>query len=143
MMVPISAVPSTSILLIDGSENERAYWSDQLTRSSDYEIVEAVDGESGLALYRSRRINCVVLELSLPDQSGLQTLVELVPRASRPEVAVIILTRVTHRAVWELAKQTGAYACLAKQFTSGDDLENSIQRAIEFVRLMRKEERTA
>jgi DNA-binding NarL/FixJ family response regulator len=38
-------------------------------------------GQSGLALYRSRRIDCVVLELSLPDQSGFQTLAELVPVA--------------------------------------------------------------
>lgn len=62
--------------------------------------------------------------------------------ASRPQVALIILTLITHRSVWEVAKQHGAYACLAKQFTSGDQLDKDIQRAIEFVRLMRKEERT-
>ena len=74
MMGPNSAVPTTSILLIDGSKNQRAYWADQLNQCSpDYEIVEAADGESGLALYRSQPIDCVVLELSLPDQSGFQT----------------------------------------------------------------------
>ena len=75
-MVPNSAVPNTSILLIDGSKNQRGYWTDQLKCSSDYEIVEAAAGESGLALYRARRFDCVVLERSLPDQAGLQTLVE-------------------------------------------------------------------
>ena len=74
-----------------------------------------------------------MLELSLPDHPGLQTLGELVPIASRPQVAVIILTLMTHRAVWELARQAGAYACLAKQFTSGDHFKE-IQHAIEFVR---------
>lgn len=75
----------------------------------------------------------MVLELSLPDHSGLQTLGELVPIASRPQVAVIIFTLTTHRAMWELAKQNWAYACLAKQFTSGDHLDKEIQHAIEFV----------
>ncbi len=41
-------------------------------------------------------LNSVVLELSLPDHSGFQTLEELVPIACRPQVAVIILTLMTH-----------------------------------------------
>ena len=94
-------------------------------------------------LYRSRRIDGIVLELSLPDQLSFETLVESVPIARRPQVAVTILTRMTHRAVWDLAKQTGTYACLVKKVTSGEDLYKEIQRATEFVRLMRKEERTA
>lgn len=133
---------ATSVLLIDGSQNQRAYWADQLKRCSpDYEIVEASDGQSGLALYRSRRIDCVVLELSLTDQSGFQTLIDLVPIASRPHVAVIVLTLMTQRGIWELAKQNGAYACLAKKFTTGDDLDKAIQRAIAFVGQMPKEDR--
>jgi len=68
--------PLTSVLIIDGSKSQRSYWVDQLKRCSpNYEIVEASDGQSGLDLYRSQRIDCVVLELSLPDQSGFETLV--------------------------------------------------------------------
>jgi len=133
---------TTSVLLIDSSKKQRTYWSDQLRRcSADYEILEASDAQSGLDLYRSRRIDCVVLELSLPDQSGFQTLVDLAPIASRPHVAVIVLTQITHRGVWELAKQNGAYACLAKNFTSGEDLDKAIQRAVAFVGQMPKEDR--
>jgi len=54
---------------------------------------------------------------------------------------VIILTLMTHRGLWELAKQNGAYVCLAKQFTSGDDLDRAIQRAVAFVGWMPKEDR--
>jgi hypothetical protein len=64
--------PATSVVLIDGSKNHRTYWADQLKRcSADYLIVGAGDRESGLELYRPRRIDCVVLELSLPDQSDI------------------------------------------------------------------------
>src|SRR5262245_33773410 len=142
-MLPTSELlPTTSVLFIDGSQNQRAYWAEQLKRCSpDYEIVEASDGPSGLDLYRTQRIDCVILELSLPDHSGFQTLVDLVPIARRPHVAVIVLTLITHRGVWELVKHNGAYACLAKQFTSGDDLHKAIQRAVAFVGMLPKEDR--
>src|SRR5262245_35502059 len=141
-MPPNTELLTTSVLLIDGFATDRIHFADQLKRcSTDYEIVEAFDGRSGLEVYRSRRIDCVVMELSLPDQSSFQTLVDLVPMARRPKVAVIVLTHITHRVLWELAKQNGAYVCLAKKFTSGEDLDKAIQRAVAFVGHMPKEDR--
>jgi CheY-like chemotaxis protein len=140
--LPQPEFPAASVLLIDGSQNQRAYWAGQLRLCSpDYEIIEAPDGQLGLNICRARRIDCVVLELSLPDQSGFHTLKNLVPTPSKPQVAVVVLTLITDPGVWELAKQNGAYTCLAKQFTSGDDLNKAIQRAVAFVGLMPKEER--
>lgn len=109
-MPPTPDLPTTSVLLIDGNQNHRAYWADQLKRCSpDYQIIEASDGPSGLEIYRSRRIDCVVLELSLSDgQSGFETLVKLVPVASKPQIAVVVLTLMTYRGLWEIAKQNGA-----------------------------------
>jgi DNA-binding NarL/FixJ family response regulator len=141
-MSPNSGLPPTVVLFIDESKNQRSYWAKQLkTCSADYEILEASDGQSGLGLYRSRRIDCVVLELSLPDQSGFKTLTELVPIASRPQIAVVVLTHMTHQSLWDLAKRTGAYTCLAKKYTSGEDLDKAIQRAVAFVGLLPKEDR--
>jgi DNA-binding NarL/FixJ family response regulator len=84
-------------------------------------------------LYRSRQIDCVVLELSLPDQSGFKVLGELVPLPRRPQVAVIVLTQIPHQAVWELATLSGAHACFYKRHTSGKDLDQAIQRAVVWV----------
>jgi len=129
--------PSTSILLIDGSKNHRVYWTDQLKNCAPhYQIVEAPDGETGLALFRSQPIDCVVMDLNLPDQPGFELLADLVPTPSKPNVAVLVLTLLGHRTVWELAKHYGAYACFHKQHTTGEDLERAIQRAMDFVRQM-------
>src|SRR6185295_14473363 len=60
--LPKPELPATLVLLIDGSQNQRTYWADQLKRcSSDYQIIEADDGQSGLDLHRSQRFDCVVL----------------------------------------------------------------------------------
>ena len=138
----MSNIPTTSVLLIDGSHDQRVYWAEQLKQcSTDYEIIEASDGRSGLNIYRSRRIDCVVLELELPDLSGFEVLMTLVPQASKPRIAVIVLTNLTYRGLWEVAKNNGAYVCFAKQHTTGDDLDRTIQRAITFVGQMPKEDR--
>ena len=140
-MPPTTESPSTSVLLIDANATDRIRFAAHLRNSSpDYTTFEAIDSRSGLDLYRSRRIDCVVLALDLPDQSGFRVLVDLVPIPSRPHVAVVVLTDRTMRGVHESAMQNGAYACFVRQFTSGDDLERAIQRAIAFVGQMPREE---
>ena len=71
----------------------------------------------------------MVLALDLPEQSGLRVLVDLLPVASRPNVAAVILTNRPQRGLAEIARQNGAYACFVKQFMSCDDLDRAIQRA--------------
>jgi DNA-binding NarL/FixJ family response regulator len=135
-------MPTTSVLLIDANDTDRIRFAAYLKNCSpDYQIFEAADGEAGMALFRSQRIDCVVLALELPDQSGFKILVDLVPIASRPHVAVIALTDRSTRGLHGIAMQNGAYACFVRQFTSGDDLERAILRAMAFVGQMPKEDR--
>lgn len=139
-MPPSPARLSTSVLLIDGKDLDRAFYAEELRSCSpDYHIVEATDGQSGLDRYRSQRIDCIVTELTLPDKSGFEILADLVPVASRPQVAVIVLTSMGYPGVGDLATQNGAYACCVKAQTSGDDLDKTIQRAVAFVGQMSKD----
>jgi DNA-binding response OmpR family regulator len=120
-------IPSTSVLFIDPSSRQRTHWVNELKRCSPhYEILEGSDAQSSLKLCRARRIDCVVLELDLPDRSGFELLVELVPLANRPTIAVIILTEISYQSLWTLAKDNGACACLHKPHTKGEDLDRAI-----------------
>src|SRR5437868_9590638 len=140
-MSPNSDLPTTSVLFIDGFDADRRHFADQLKRRSrDYEILEAADGQSGLDIYRSQRIDCVVLEMTLPDQSGLEVLMSLIPRASRPRIAVVVLTQLSHPGLWELTKQNGAYVCFVKRLTTAEDLDRAIWRAMGYVGWMPKED---
>jgi DNA-binding NarL/FixJ family response regulator len=71
--------------------------------------------------------------------SGYELLVELVPRASKPAIAVVMLTRAVWRPLNDLALQHGAQAYLVKRFTSGHELGEIIQKAIARVGPTRKD----
>ena len=135
-------LPATTVLIIDGNDTDRQYYAHRLRiYSPDYLVVEAKDGETGLGLYQSRTIDCVLLELDLPDRSGFQVLVDLVPLVKRPEVAVIVLTSLTQSGLHELARKNGAWACLVKGYTSEEVLDQHIRKAIAFVGRTSKERR--
>jgi CheY-like chemotaxis protein len=137
-----SGLHSTSVLFIDGFEVDRTYFAEHLKRCSlDYHVLEAADARSGLEVYRSRRIDCVVVEIALPDRSGFEVLKNLVPHVSRLPVAVIVLTQFTYGGLRELAKKKGAYDCFIKRHTTVDDLDRAIPQAISFVGQMPRDDR--
>src|SRR5215204_2559000 len=53
--------------------------------------------------------------------SGFQLLLNLIPLARKPTIAVIMLTRLDLPPVAQLAKNSGAYAYLVKSRATGDD----------------------
>lgn len=124
------ASPPT-VLLVDPNKDDRQYWAHRLAlASSKYVVLEADNGAAGLAICRWQRVDCVLVELSLTDMSGFQLLVQLVPRARHPDIAVIMLTRVALSTMRELALKNGAQAYLVKRQTSADILNHVIRDAI-------------
>jgi len=130
---------ATTILLIDNDPQYRSYYAHRLhASSSNYDVVEAATGRSGLDLCARQPINCVVLEIDLPDMSGFEVLAKLVPRTYRPEIAVIVLTRLPNHFLLDLAIKNGAQAAFQKTVGSGDLLEQSILKAISGVKLLNR-----
>ena len=51
-----------TVLVIDGDDEDRQYYVHLLKKSPEkYVVLEAKDGHSGLELYRSHPIDCVIL----------------------------------------------------------------------------------
>jgi CheY-like chemotaxis protein len=122
---------SLQILFIDGKDEDREYYVQHLKISSpDCVIFEAETGRRGLELYRSYSIDCVILELELPDMSGLEVLITLTQSLRQPEIPVIILTRSNFLSLMELAILNGAYISLHKQIAGADHLEIAIRQAV-------------
>src|SRR6476620_4723747 len=84
-----------TVLLIDDDPADLAYWSTGLRNcSSHYTVLESVSGQEGLDLLKYQKVDCVVLDLDLSTSSGFEFLLEIVPNRRRPEIAVVILTRI-------------------------------------------------
>jgi DNA-binding NarL/FixJ family response regulator len=142
-MVPFrneaTAVAATTVLLIDDNDEDRKYWGEVLKKSSlNYMVLEASSGDAGLDLCRSHQIDCVVLDLDM-QESGFHALFNLISDRKRPEIAVVILTHLPHPNLLEMAMHNGAQACLIKQTTSAEDLDNAIQTAVASVKAKRQE----
>jgi DNA-binding NarL/FixJ family response regulator len=122
---------SLTILLIDGSLEDLDYYGERLRRSSpDYVVIHAASGRTGLAICNNQRIDCVILELDLPDMSGFEVLLRLIPTVRHPEMPVIVLTRISNAYLLEAAMANGAQAALRKTTASGDILDHAIFKAI-------------
>jgi len=78
--------PTTTILLIDDNDKDRTYYAERIRVDlPDCHVLEAKDGSSGLELYKSHRLDCIVTELYLPDMSGYELMIEVSHgRASLP-----------------------------------------------------------
>ena len=130
---------ATTVLLIDDDPHYRNYYAHRLHASrSNYDVVEAATGRSGLDICARQPIDCVVLEIDLPDMSGFEVLAKLVRRASHPEIAVIILTRFPNPFLLDVAIKNGAQAALQKTLGSGDLLAPSIRKAISTVQMLHR-----
>jgi DNA-binding response OmpR family regulator len=77
------------ILVIEDVERIRAFLARGLA-SEGFAVDEAADGEAGLRLATSAEYDLVILDLLLPQMSGLDVLRTL--RAKRPDLPVVILS---------------------------------------------------
>jgi CheY-like chemotaxis protein len=120
------------ILFVEGHLADREYYSQHFRITfPSFEIVEAATGKSGLAFCERKLAECiVVLEIDLPDMSGFEVLLRLIPHAQQPEIAVIVLTRLSNLQLLEAAVENGAQAAMVKGITSAEILEKAILKAL-------------
>ena len=118
------------VLFIDDNPNERKSWSAGLKNHSfEFLGLEADCGESGFKICQSEHVDCVVLDLEMPE-SGLFTLLRLIPDPARRHIPVVILTKLAPPALINIMKNLGAYECLIKEYCSVEQLANTIRQAM-------------
>ena len=99
-----------------------------LLETEDYTSITAIDGESGIALYREQHPDAVLLDLRLPAKTGIEVLKEI--RRINAQAKVIIITGFPSPEVREESMKNGAFAFYEKSKDIGELLQ-ALQKAFE------------
>jgi CheY-like chemotaxis protein len=117
--------PSLVVLWIDDESAILNYVTHVLTRNG-FDITAATTGSTGLAHARTGRFDLIVLDLKMPDMSGLEVLRQL--RAGDCQVPVVIFTAYPSEESAHEAGRWGAVRYLKKPLV-GDALMNALRAA--------------
>jgi DNA-binding NtrC family response regulator len=89
--------------------------------SNGYEVIVEVKGRDGIKQASSRAFRVGIIDLNLPDISGLQVIKTI--REQRPETIVILITGQGNPRAFSEARRLGVVGILAKPFRPIDILE--------------------
>ena len=120
---------ATHVLLVEDNPGD-ARLVFELARGAPFLRFEHVESLSAcLERVKGRAVDIVLLDLGLPDGSGLGTLREVI--ASRPSLPVVVLTGQADDAVGKEAIRQGAQDYLVKGQVDGETLLRAIRYAVE------------
>ena len=107
-----------TVLTIEDNEYNRKIVRKLL--GSSYRLVEAVDGEAGVALAVAELPNLILMDVQLPKMSGLEATRILRADARTKHIPIVIITSFALSGDRERADDSGAAAYLAKPYSPGE-----------------------
>jgi len=108
-----------TILYIEDNEMNRKIVRDLLKRTK-YTLVEAYDGEAGVAKALEMRPDLILMDIQLPKISGLEATKRLRAEAATAKTPIIAITSFALSGDDVKAKEAGATAYLAKPYSPFD-----------------------
>jgi two-component system cell cycle response regulator DivK len=105
-----------TILYVEDNEFNRKIVRQLLTQTS-YRLIEAVDGESGVAMALAERPDLILMDVQLPKMSGLDATRTLRADARTSEIPIVIITSFALSGDREKAAAAGATRYLAKPYS--------------------------
>jgi two-component system cell cycle response regulator DivK len=108
-----------TILLIEDNEYNRKIVRKLLSRSS-YRLVEAFDGEAGVALAIGELPDLILMDVQLPKMSGLDATRVLRADVRTTHIPIIVITSFALSGDRERAAEAGASGYLAKPYSPSE-----------------------
>jgi len=111
-----------TILYVEDNAPNRMIVRDLLKRTT-YQLIEATDGEAGVALALEKRPDLILMDIQLPKISGLEAIRRLRAEAATAATPIIAITSFALSGDDQKAKEAGATAYLAKPYSPFDLLK--------------------
>jgi DNA-binding NtrC family response regulator len=89
----------------------------QLLEEAGHQVLWAVDGLQGMAVFHGKRPDLVITDMIMPEQEGIQTIAEILK--AEPNAKIIAMSgggRVGNTDFLKMAKVRGAMAVIPKPF---------------------------
>ncbi len=102
----------------------------EILKSEGFEVISALDGESGLNLIRGEKPDLVLLDLILPKLHGLEVLKEIKKDENTKNIPVIVLTNVESIEEIDKALELGATTYLVKSDYNLEEVVEKIKKAL-------------
>jgi two-component system, cell cycle response regulator DivK len=108
-----------NILYVEDNELNPKLVRDLLRRTR-YQLLEAADGEAGVAMAREKRPDLVLVDVQLPKMSGLDVMRTLRAESETSGTPIIAITSFALSGNEQQAVEAGANAYMAKPYSPFD-----------------------
>jgi two-component system cell cycle response regulator DivK len=105
-----------TVLYVEDNEYNRKIVRQLLSRTS-YRLIEATDGEAGVAAAREQRPDLILMDVQLPKMSGLDATRLLRADETTKHIPIVVITSFALSGDRERAAEAGATAYLAKPYS--------------------------
>jgi len=102
-----------------------------ILKSEGFEVISALNGETGLNLAKKENPDLILLDLILPKIHGLDVLKEIKQNENTKNIPVIVLTNIESIEKIDEALELGATTYLVKSDYSLEDVIAKIKKALE------------
>ena len=117
-----------NVMIADDSESVRFTLRDMVEAGKHKVVAKAVDGVDTLEKFDSIKPDILFLDVAMPKKDGMETLIELMKKDSKPKV--IMITAHDDMDLIQNCIKVGALAYITKPFNT-DDILNAISFAFE------------
>ena len=110
---------SKTILYVEDNEMNRKIVRDLLKRTT-YTLIEAFDGEEGVAKALEAKPDLILMDIQLPKISGMEAMRQIRADTSMVETPIVAITSFALSGDEQKARAAGATAYLAKPYSPLD-----------------------
>ena len=107
---------SQRILVVEDQQDNRQILRDLLT-SANFEVIEAADGETGLAAAAAQRPDLILMDIQLPGIDGYEATRRLKADAALHAIPIIIVTSYALAGDDDKARAAGCDAYISKPYS--------------------------